>query len=177
MSITPKPRSRRACPQRCRRDGWTLDRQASFLATLERTGNVRAAAAAAGMNRASAYRFRDRLGGERFRYAWTLALGRRRERLLQDRLAKTTHALARLRVSGKGDTEQHSVVAYEIGKGDTGRETAQHRQPSQACRPYVIASPRSGCGNPEPPGSPGLLRHYAPRNDGLPALNRFREQG
>jgi len=134
MSITPQPRSRRVCPERCRRDGWTLERQAAFLVTLERTGSVRAAAAAAEMNRASAYRFRDRPGGQCFRYAWNLVLARRRERLLQERLAKATHLLARLAVNGKGDPAQASVLPHENGKGDTHGGTAQHRQSSQSCR-------------------------------------------
>jgi hypothetical protein len=144
MSTISKPRSGRACPERCRRDGWTLERQATFLATLERTGNVRTAAGAAGMNRASAYRFRDRPGGERFRYAWNLALARRRERLLQERLAMATHFLARLAVNGKGDTAQASVLPRESGKGDTHGGTAQRRQPSQACRFPILPGAARG---------------------------------
>jgi hypothetical protein len=134
MSITPQPRSRRVCPKRCRRDGWTLERQAAFLVTLERTGSVRAAAAAAEMNRASAYRLRDRAEGQRFRYALNLVLARRRERLLQERLAKATHLLARLGVGSKGDTALHPDFPRKIGESDTRRETAHHRQPSQSCR-------------------------------------------
>lgn len=134
MHTTPKPRSRGAAPGRCRKDGWTLERQAIFLAALQKTGSVRTAAAAAGMNRASAYRLRDRPEGHRFRYAWNLALARRRERLLREQLAKTTHALARLDAAGKGDTVPGAVFPRETRKGDTRSETAQHRQPSQPCR-------------------------------------------
>lgn len=58
--MDPSPKQRR------RHDGWTLERQARFLATLEATGCVSTAAAAAGKSRAGAYQFRDRGDGARF---------------------------------------------------------------------------------------------------------------
>jgi len=121
---------------RPRHDGWTLERQATFLGALERTGNVRTAAAAAGMSRAGAYRFRERVDGGSFARGWDLALARRRERLLQDRLAKATHDLVRLRAVGGG---QRVNSPRERDKSDTGRATAQVRQPRQSCRLSVDA--------------------------------------
>jgi hypothetical protein len=72
---SPKPsKVRRACPERCRRDGWTAERQLRFLDTLARTRSVTAAARAAGMSRESAYRLRKRKDGALFAAAWDRAL-------------------------------------------------------------------------------------------------------
>lgn len=57
-------------PARSRRDGWTAERQRSFIAALARTGRVGKAAAAAGMSRESAYRLRRREGAQGFAAAW-----------------------------------------------------------------------------------------------------------
>jgi hypothetical protein len=123
MDTTLKPR--------WRHDGWTFERQAIFLATLEVTGSVRAAAAAAGMSRAGAYRFRERPSGGRFGAAWDWALARRRERLLQHRLAKATHQLVGLAAGGGG---QRAFFPRQRDKGDKGRTHPKVRQPSQSCR-------------------------------------------
>jgi len=117
-----------------RHDGWTLERQAIFLATLERTGNVRAAAGAAGMNRASAYRLRERADGKVFSHAWNLALSRRRARLLEERLAKATLLLARAGPSSKGDTRAGASFPRKSDESDTFGASSKLRQPSQACR-------------------------------------------
>lgn len=61
---------------RARADGWTLDRQRAFLAKLAATGSVRAAAQAAGLSRASAYRLRARADAGAFADAWSAALVR-----------------------------------------------------------------------------------------------------
>ncbi|RVU07902.1 hypothetical protein EOE18_02170 [Novosphingobium umbonatum] len=61
-------------PVRGRRDGWSVGRQAGFMAALARTGSVRAAAEAVGMSRVSAYRLRERAGAESFAAAWDAAL-------------------------------------------------------------------------------------------------------
>ena len=59
---------------RPRHDGWTRDRQVAFIIALHRTRNVSRAAAAAGMSRESAYRFRARPSGAEFASAWDRAL-------------------------------------------------------------------------------------------------------
>nr|WP_294167710.1 hypothetical protein [uncultured Sphingomonas sp.] len=64
------PTPRRAGPQPSRRDGWTLDRQAHFLAELARTRCVTRAAAAVGMSREGAYRLRRRPSARRFALVW-----------------------------------------------------------------------------------------------------------
>nr|WP_294170574.1 hypothetical protein [uncultured Sphingomonas sp.] len=61
-------------PPRTRRDGWTPERQAIFLATLRITRSVSRAAAAAGISRKSAYAFRNRSGGRLFAAGWDRAL-------------------------------------------------------------------------------------------------------
>ena len=67
-------RFRRACPEPCRRDGWTIRRQLAFLDTLARTGSVTAAARAAGMSRESAYRLRRRNFAALFAASWDRAV-------------------------------------------------------------------------------------------------------
>jgi len=49
-----------------RRDGWTPQRQLTFLEALAQAGNVGAAAAAAGMSREGAYRLRRRVPAATF---------------------------------------------------------------------------------------------------------------
>ena len=71
--INPQP-IRHACPERCRRDGWTPDRQLDFLEALARTGNVSVAARSAGMSRESAYRLRARRPHSLFAAAWDRAV-------------------------------------------------------------------------------------------------------
>ena len=61
-------------PVRARRDGWTPDRQARFIAQLVRTACVRTAAAAIGLTRESAYRLRRHPGAGSFRAAWDTAV-------------------------------------------------------------------------------------------------------
>ena len=63
-------------PQRIRRDGWTPERQAHFLAELAITRSVSAAARRVGMARESAYRLRRKRCSESFAAAWEQALGR-----------------------------------------------------------------------------------------------------
>ncbi|WP_298469150.1 hypothetical protein [uncultured Erythrobacter sp.] len=57
-----------------RHDGWTTDRQSTFLRALASSHSVAQAARAAGMSRQSAYALRARLKGEPFDLAWGAAL-------------------------------------------------------------------------------------------------------
>jgi len=58
-----------------RHDGWTPERQRTFIAALARIGVVAMAARAAGMSRKSAYKLRERAGPESgFARAWDEAL-------------------------------------------------------------------------------------------------------
>ena len=57
-----------------RHDGWTTQRQATFLRELAASHSVKKAAKAAGMSRQSAYGLRARLKGEPFDLAWNAAL-------------------------------------------------------------------------------------------------------
>lgn len=66
--------NQQATPQRFRRDGWTPARQLRFLDMLARTRSVTRAAAAAGMSRESAYRFRNRDPAGLFAAAWNRIL-------------------------------------------------------------------------------------------------------
>lgn len=65
-----------------RRDGWTVERQRAFIATLSETGNVYAAANGVGMSERSAYRLRVRPDAEAFAEAWDAALQLASHRLL-----------------------------------------------------------------------------------------------
>ena len=62
-------------PMRSRRDGWTVARQAAFIAALVETGSVMGACEAVGMSRKSAYQLRARPRAESFAAAWDAALG------------------------------------------------------------------------------------------------------
>ncbi|MBK62181.1 MAG: hypothetical protein CL575_04440 [Altererythrobacter sp.] len=76
MPKCPAHRCRRRPPYfhpaalRTRSDGWSLERQCAFLASLYATGSVSVAARSVGMSRASAYALRERAGGEGFAFAW-----------------------------------------------------------------------------------------------------------
>ncbi len=68
-----------------RHDGWSPDKQVTFLEALARTGNVRAAATYAGLSRESAYKLRRRPDGRAFARAWDAALIHARD-IFQDKL-------------------------------------------------------------------------------------------
>jgi hypothetical protein len=65
-----RPESRSA-PRKTRRDGWTAERQLTFLDMLWQTRSITKAARAAGMSRESAYRLRAR--AELFTALWDRA--------------------------------------------------------------------------------------------------------
>ena len=60
---------------RGRCDGWTAQRQATFLVALARTRSVLSAARAVGMARETAYRLRRRAGADSFAATWDVVLG------------------------------------------------------------------------------------------------------
>jgi hypothetical protein len=64
-------------PVRARHDGWTEERQRTFIRVLAETRCVGAAALAAGISRESAYRLRRRKGAESFAEAWDSILAAR----------------------------------------------------------------------------------------------------
>ena len=59
---------------RARHDGWTAERQRTFLAALAETGCISEASRAAGIAQRSAYRLRNHPEGEVFAMAWDRAL-------------------------------------------------------------------------------------------------------
>jgi len=71
-----RPDQRHPPIARPRHDGWTREKQATFILTLRRTRNVTRAAAAAEMSRESAYRLRARPSAAGFAAAWDHALRR-----------------------------------------------------------------------------------------------------
>lgn len=68
-----------------RHDGWSPDRQVTFLEALARTGNVKVAACYAGLSRESAYKLRRRTDGRAFARAWDAAIIHARD-IFQDEL-------------------------------------------------------------------------------------------
>ena len=58
---------------RHRHDGWTADRQRTFIAALAETGCVSEACAEVGITARSAYRLREHPAGAPFRFAWEQA--------------------------------------------------------------------------------------------------------
>jgi hypothetical protein len=67
-AFTPVPVERR------RADGWSPVQQARFIQALAAMGSVGQAAKAVGINRASAYKLRERAGAESFAAAWDIAM-------------------------------------------------------------------------------------------------------
>lgn len=136
---------------RRRHDGWTPERQALFLAALEDTGCVAAAAAAAGKSRAGAYRFRDRPGGARFGRLWEAALRNRSERLLLEQVAKLTVGVERGRAARAISRSSRPRQGHE---SDSSAATAEQRQFRQERRlsPERVAELRAimaaGCRTP-----------------------------
>jgi hypothetical protein len=70
MGQSRTARTRRACPERSRRDGWTAERQLRFLDVLAATRSITKATASVGMSRESAYRLCKRKDGALFAAAW-----------------------------------------------------------------------------------------------------------
>ena len=106
-----------------RHDGWTLDRQIAFLSALAKTRSVTAAAAAVGMTRKGAYRFRATRSGVEFGGAW--------DRILRGpaRLDRPANPVAPI----PGD-KRHSrnaaltaLFAADRGKGHEGHTPAEAR--------------------------------------------------
>ncbi len=77
-------------PRRARKDGWTVERQRSFIDTLARTGSLRVAATTVNMSEAGAIYLRTQPGAESFNAAWDAAVATGSERV-RDRLVD--HAL------------------------------------------------------------------------------------
>jgi hypothetical protein len=113
---------------RVRRDGWTIDRQVKFICALRSTGSVTRAAAAAGMSRESAYRFRERPGHEDFARAWDCAV------------AAKGHNLPRERRTPSGI--RASPPPREGHESHAGRGFPRHCQPSQLRS--AVSAPSSG---------------------------------
>jgi len=61
-------------PLRRRVDGWTPERQRTFLAALAKTRSVTRAVRAVGLSASGAYRLRDHAGAADFAAAWDEAL-------------------------------------------------------------------------------------------------------
>jgi hypothetical protein len=72
-------------PLRPRRDGWTPERQRSFIEWLAKGLRPGRAAARLGMSRNSAYALRSRAGGEGFAAAWDAADAIARRRRIEAR--------------------------------------------------------------------------------------------
>ncbi|MCA1653038.1 MAG: hypothetical protein ABR588_09635 [Sphingomicrobium sp.] len=129
MDLSSPPR---ATPRQ-RHDGWTAERRMRFLMVLELTGSIRAAAAAAGMNRAGAYRLRDRPGT--FGRDWDAALARRRQRALDAQLAKATLLQRQFDETDNGDRPRRPPSARKGDKGDSSPQNPLQGQADQPCRP------------------------------------------
>lgn len=69
-------------PRRRRKDGWSIDKQRTFIEVLADTGIVTEAARAVGMSLASAYRLRREPGGHGFAAAWEAAIHQASQRLV-----------------------------------------------------------------------------------------------
>jgi len=112
-------------PVRARRDGWTAERQLTFIAALAQTGSIGQAALAAGMSRESAYRLRRRKGAESFAAAWDSILAAR---------PCGSSSLALI---------WHRLVKKHDGRGAVRRIAAE---PGWETGQYPAPGPAGGCG-------------------------------
>jgi hypothetical protein len=80
---------------RPRHDGWTVERQISFIEALAETGCVEESCRRVGMSDSAAYRLRRRPKGGAFRQAWDAALDYALHRLEQDAIARARNGVAR----------------------------------------------------------------------------------
>ena len=93
---TPPPGTlARAIPERARHDGWTPERQHSFITALAETGCVTEAAKSVGMSPRSAYRLRARAEANIFRQAWDIALDYAIRNLTDAAMSRALHGVAR----------------------------------------------------------------------------------
>ena len=99
--------------QRHRHDGWTSERQKSFIQVLSVTGQVSTACRAVGMSRKSAYKLLERPDAESFARTWEAALTEGRRRMLDQLLARAIQGVTTIMVRAGG--------AVEIGHGPDGR--------------------------------------------------------
>ena len=91
-----------------RHDGWTPERQVTFINTLAECGVVADAARAAGMSVRSAYNFRNRAEGGPFAVAWNAAQLRARRRLEDAVHSRALHGCVDLIVKdGEVVAERH----------------------------------------------------------------------
>lgn len=92
-----------AVPQmRKRFNGWSPVQQERFILALEATGSVRAAAKAAGMSRNSAYRLRERAGGEGFARSWDRALEMGQQRMFDCAMERAMDGVTTIHVRRGG---------------------------------------------------------------------------
>ena len=125
----PAPR-----PRRARHDGWTAARQLRFLSAFERGGSVRAAAAAAGVSRQGAYRFRATPAGAAFARLWDQLCDRASEGLPPMLPADKGDTGDTPDKGDKGDTRRPAAPGGPLGKGDTAApaQNARLGQSSQS---------------------------------------------
>lgn len=81
-------------PVRARHDGWSPDRQVSFIEALSQSGCVEDAARSVGMSVASAYQLRGRVDALPFRRAWEAAIEVGVSRLSDAAMARAIHGVS-----------------------------------------------------------------------------------
>lgn len=119
-------------PGRARRDGWTVERQRAFIASLARTGCVGRAARAAGMSRESAYRLKQREGAWSFTAAWDSILtvrprGTTHPALVWHRLVKKAGGRSAVRIEDATPAEHEALrrAALRLARDDRERGRSQ----------------------------------------------------
>jgi hypothetical protein len=127
-TASPSRRIRRACPEQCRRDGWTTDRQVKFIIALNKTRSVTRAAAAAGMSRESAYRLRDRPGHADFAGAWDAAVANKGHKSKSESHKSPPESHTRARPAAF-DFPRESHESHAFGRFPQNRPTRPLRAP------------------------------------------------
>ena len=82
-------------PVRARHDGWTVEKQYSFIEALAETGIVEEACRRVGMSDTSAYNLRRRPCGAPFRRAWEAAIDYSLHRIEEDAFNRSRRGVAR----------------------------------------------------------------------------------
>ncbi|KAB7648908.1 hypothetical protein [Polymorphobacter fuscus] len=169
-------------PLHPRQDGWTPERQWSFIETLAQTASVTEAARAVGMSVRSAHRLRLHPKATEFRAAWDKALAQAWELLEQvalDRVINGEHeVIARDGViieRHKPCSERllvHLLAIRERARAEERAERARaHARAVEAAARAALASQSRRKGTPPPPAPPVLLDDQGAQTAILAALH------
>lgn len=116
-----------------RADGWTAERQRTFIAVLAETGNQEKAAHAVGMSARGAYSLRKYVDGAGFAAAWKDAIALHKKRLARKETAALAFGQAGLPAADAEAADGESGATEEVLAGILDRYRKKFQQ-ERACR-------------------------------------------